>query len=231
MKIQNITGAVLILCGLALLWFFTGYGFGNFAAYTGEALGQSMVIVLVLLLLLAVTPLRKKVSLLLVVGVVWFGSVGLMSFDLYQKGTAERKTARATVELLDSFSTGKEITHNKEASSSDTVEDWMKGYMSRVQKIHSEFSNEISSSGLGEMLLPDNLVNPKIARQARSKVAQLEQAVTDYEFRVLKELDIAEETLSKRRDGASREAYQGFMKTKHSGVQNAKRYFETLVSG
>ena len=60
MKVQNITGAILILCGTAVLWLSTKFGFGTFAAYIGQAFGRSMIIILILLLFLAVTPLRKK---------------------------------------------------------------------------------------------------------------------------------------------------------------------------
>lgn len=226
MKIQNIIGAVFILCGLALLWFFTDYGFGNFAAYAGQALGQSMVIVLILLLLLAVTPLRKKVTLLLVIGVVWFGSAGLMSFELYEKGVAERKAAETIVELLDSVSSGKQIILDNEASNNETVIAWMKGYISRVQKIHLEFSNKINASGLGEMLAPENLANSERAKQAKIRITHLERSVADYESRILKELMLAENILSKRKDSSSQAAYRGFMETKQKGVQNTKRYFE-----
>jgi len=104
MKTQNIIGAILILFGTAILWFFTEFGFGHFAAYAGDAVGSSMVFILVLLLFLAITPLRKKTAIILVIGIVWFGSTATISFDLYKNGVKERETGHATLELFDTFS-------------------------------------------------------------------------------------------------------------------------------
>ena len=132
MKSQKIIGAILILCGTAILLVFTEeFGSGNFAGYAGQAFGQSTIIILILLLLIAATPLRKKTALIFVIGIVWFGSTGTISFDLYKKGVKERETGRAVIELLDSFSSGKEISQTEDRSSTETVVDLMKNCPSR----------------------------------------------------------------------------------------------------
>jgi len=228
MKNQNIIGLLLIVFGLALLWFFADYGFGNFAAYAGQSLGQSIVITLILLVLLALTPLRKKVAILLVVGVVWFGSSALMALELYEKGASERNTAQSTIELLDSISSGEKITqkHEKKVTDTITVEEWMRNYVSRVQQVQLEYANEIESVGLGGMLTPENLINTERATQAKSKLSELKQSISGYETRVLNEMKLAEETLSKRTDPDSQAAYQGFMRKKDVGIANTKKYYE-----
>lgn len=226
MKIQNAIGAVLILIGFALLWLSASYGYADFAFSAGRAVGQSMIIGLILLLIIALTPLRKKVALILVFGTVWIGSTGLMSFGLYQHGKEDREIGRAAIDIIDSISAGNVITYDENTYGDDSLDGWFKGYASRSQKVHNDLNNEINSLELGDILLPMNLKNTRVAEQGRAKIAQLEQSIPDYEERILDEIYLAEKTLAARNDDQGQAAYRGFMRTKEKGVQLAKRYFE-----
>lgn len=226
MKTQNVIGALLVIFGFTLLWFFAAYGFGNFAFYVGQVLGQSIIIVPILLLLLAITPLKKRVALLLVIGVVCFGSAGLMSVDLYEKGLSERKIAKTAIELLDSISSGGNIVPDNISKKSTSVEDWMKGYMSRVQQISIQFTNEIEATDLGSMLAPENLAEAGRAKKAKVKIAHLKQSISEYESRILEEMKLAEDELSKMKDSAGQAAYRGFLKSKQDGIAKTKKYVE-----
>jgi hypothetical protein len=166
----------------------------------------------------------KKTALILVIGIVWLGSTGTISFDLYKKGVKEREAGRATIELLDSLSSGKEISQTEDRSSTETVVDLMKSYMSRVQKIHFEFSNEINAAGLGDMLAPENLTNIQIAKQSLAKVTNLEKSVPKFESKLLEELSRVELELSQSKDDTSQEAYKGFLKNKNDGIMQSKKY-------
>ncbi len=225
MKSQNIIGAILILSGIVLLGFLSKYGFGNFAVYFGRALGQCLVFSLILLILVFISGQRKKVALLLVLGIGWIFSAGILSFELFDNGKTERKLAQETIDILDTISVGEKINYENTPQIKESVQSWMRGYMSRVQKIHSEFFNEINSSGLNEMLLPENLTNAETTEFARERVTILVTSITNYESRILEELYSAEDNLSKRTDRQGKEVYQGFMETKQSGIENTKNFY------
>ncbi len=225
MKTQNIIGVILILLGTVILWLFTAFGFGDFAVYVGEATGSSMVFVLILLLFLAITPLRKKTSLILVIGIVWFGSTAVISFDLYKK-VKEREAGRATLELFDTFSSGKKISRTAGNSNTEPFVEMIKNYLSRVQKIRLEYANEVNAAGLENALAPENLTNIQIAKQSLAKVTNLEKSVSKLESKLLEELNRIELELSQSKDNNSQEAYKGFLKSKNDGIMQAKKLCE-----
>lgn len=225
-KYQNIIGVVLVFFGSILLWYFTTYGYGNYAAYLGQAAGRSAVFLLIALLLLAITPLRKMTSIILVAGIVWLGSVATLSHDLYKKGVSERESGRAIIGLLDSISNGEDISSESSATTNESVESWMKDYMGKVQSIHIELSNEIAAADLASMLAPENLVNIETTNQSRSIIINLDSSVAGYEQKLIEELNNAEKIIASRKDGASQAAHKGFLETKEHGIQLTKEYFD-----
>jgi hypothetical protein len=226
MKTQNIIGAILIVFGTVILWLFTEFGFGDFAAYAGIAIADSMVFILVLLLFLAITPLRKKTALILVIGIVWFGSTAILSFDLYRNGVKEREAGHAILKLSDTFSSGKEISQTADNSNTEPLVEMMKNYLFRVQKIRLEFSNEVNAAGLENALAPENLTNIQITKQSLAKVTNLETSVSKLESKLLEELGRIELELSQSKDNNSQEAYKGFLKSKNDGIMQAKKLCE-----
>jgi len=106
---QNVVGAALFMFGTILLWYANEYGFGNFAAFLGSVVGQTSIFLLITLLILAATPLRKKVTILFLFGLIWFASAGYKSLELYEIGVEERELASSAAGLYKNFLSGKKI--------------------------------------------------------------------------------------------------------------------------
>ncbi len=226
MKGQNITGGVLFLIGTIFLLFFTNFGYGDTAIYFGRATAQTMFFLLIILVVLAATPYRKKVALALVVGSIWLVSSTFLSIELYRKGSSERAIAHDAVELMDSFSTNKEIPIKQGSPKNVSFINLMQNYMSRVQSIRNEYSSAVEASGLAEMLAPQNLTRPETLKNSLEEISTLEKIIPTYESRLINELNTIEMQLSERQDKESIDALNGFQKSKGDGVRLLKMYYQ-----
>ncbi len=226
MKAQNLIGGFLFLIGTILLLFFTNFGHVDSAIYIGRTFAETMILLIPVLLILVATPYRKKVALVLLLGSSWLVSSTVASIELYHKGSSERVIAHDAVELMDSFSTNKEIPIKQGSPKNVSFVDLMQNYMSRVQNIRNEYSSAVEASGLAEMLTPQNLTRPETLKNSLEEISTLEKIIPTYESRLINELNTIEMQLSERQDKESIDALNGFQKTKGDGVRLLKMYYQ-----
>jgi 4-amino-4-deoxy-L-arabinose transferase-like glycosyltransferase len=224
MKIQKIIGTVLFLCGIAVLWHFTESRFGDFAGRAGAATGQSLVI---LLLFLAVTSqsTKRKIAPILVIGIVWFGSV---SYDLFKQAIDDNAEM---LELVDAFSSSKKILPPVEREyHAGIVVGFMRRYFSRVQEIQGGFANEFQNAGIANMLTPENLSNTEIAKQSLAKITTLEKIIPETESKILAAYNAIQKALELRiaehQDNIAQAVYTGLLENKDSQITKTKKYYE-----
>jgi len=226
MKAQNRTGGFLLLIGTILLLFFTNFSHVDSAIYLGRTFADTVILLIPVLLILVATPYRKKVALVLLLGSSWLVSSTVASIELYRKGSSERVIAHDAVELMDSFSTNKEIPIKQGSPKNVSFIDLMQNYMSRVQSIRNEYSRAVEASGLAEMLTPQNLTRPEILKNSLEEISTLEKIIPTYESRLINELNTIEMQLSERQDKESIDALNGFQKSKGDGVRLLKMYYQ-----
>jgi len=226
MKNQNVTGVLLLILGTILLVFASDYGFRDFAFSFGEVMGSALILTLVVLLIVAVTPYKKKVSLILVLGISWIGATGKMSYEFYVEGTKDRETRSSLVQLIEDFSSGNELSTVPSEPETESILVFFQNYFAKNQSIHTEYTNEVAARKLDTLLSPENLTNAQIAKQSKIKTTSFLNVIANFEKRSLALIDNGEMALSKRKDRDGRAAYRGFQKTKQVGVQATKQFWE-----
>lgn len=229
-KKRSQTGMAIgvVLLGFALLTGVTSLTGSNTASLVGEALGLTMVLVLISTLLLAVTPLRKKVEISMLAAVVWFGSAGYGAFDAYDQSLRDKQFASQTIEMLEKVSYSEAITPSGKASAdSKTLSELMNDYVGQTQAVFFAYTEEVNAAGIAEMLAPESLADTQKTRESLAKVDRLALSIPKYQRQLLALQLGFEKDLTARAnsDAMFREALTGYNTTKQKGIEYVKRYF------
>jgi hypothetical protein len=224
MKIQKIIGIVLTLCGMAILWYFTESRFGHIEYHAGTAMGYSF---LILLLFLAITSqsTKRKIAPILVIGIVWFGSV---SYDLFKQAVDDNAEMLELVDAI--YNGGKEILPVDQKSHAGIVVDLMRNSFFRIQKIQYDFTNELQNANITNMLTPENLSNTETAKQSLAKITTLEKIIPETESTFIATYNAIQKALelriSEHQDTTAQKVYTAFLESKNLGITLLKKHIE-----
>lgn len=223
MKKQNLLGLLLILVSGGVLVASANYGYFNPAAAVGEVFGETLVIALVLLPILMATPLRKKVEVLLAVGLVFFAISGWNIISNYQQRVEAREKVQQQAAVAEKWLSGEEIT--KPDVTNKNLSNVMQRYLAEIQRIHAGYLKDIEVSGFAESISPETLIDIAKARALKAKILALLERLTSYQQELLDEMSKFEQEMSQSFDPDMRAALSGFQKTKQQGIDQNTRYF------
>lgn len=226
LKNQNIAGVILFVIGTAVLWLVAENNYGDFAYQFGTVIARSLIFTAVIMLILIATPYRKKVSASLVVGIMYFLSVGMVSFDMYEHGEEQRQIFDSTVEVYDAVKSGDDVSKYQDKFNKGSIGEWTANYALNVQRIRSKYDADSIILFAGAPLSPENLTNIEAAKQTRAKAVRIIKEIPSYEAKLIEELNRAEQELSERKDADSRAALEGFRESKDAGAQLMKDLFD-----
>lgn len=226
MTTQDKLGFTLFLLGSGLLLFLGVISSGNVSYHLPQVLGQALGFALGALLILSLTPYRKRISLAVVIGTALLLSSGKFTYEQYEIYSEEKALARNMIGLADALTDHKQIAMRGGTPKSLSLSDVVQNYFSRMQRIQSEYIAAVERAQLGDMLAPENLVDPGVARQSMRRLTSLQRALPEFEDRTIREIDLLEKTLSGRKDGQSVAFLNGFRKTKGDGIHLVRAYFK-----
>jgi hypothetical protein len=221
-KVQNIVGLILLVTGCVIAYAVSQITHFNIAYTLGGATALALISALVVMLVISGVGLRKNVSALLVLGLMWTGAVSIKSYELMQEAEADNKLVAETLATFDKMQGGEAI----ESSSEDELVAAMQKYMSKAQAISMDLDNKINDSGILYTLQPSVLADRNSTLSYKRKLKQLLEDINTAETDAFNNMASYEEQLKTMKHAGAQQAYNGYLENKAAGTRLAKSFYE-----
>jgi len=212
---QNYLGLLLFVIGVLALWLATDFAHVEFTGKLGVVIAPALMISLVCLLALTFTQLREKVSVFLVLGVVWMGAATYESISVYENGLKTKARAALVIGAMEDQLDGKPLTEVD--SDGDPLAMVIQEFLQRSQDLRSEYEANVEDSKIVYSLEVDALFDVDKSRENLREIATLREKIPGFMARLKANVEQAAEEIRL----IDKSTYRGFMKTKDDAVEQA----------
>jgi hypothetical protein len=241
-KLSPLVGLLLILGSGVLQFSVSEYTGKNSAYMIGGLTGTALILLLVLAAILAFTPARKTVDMMLLGGVVFMGVAVWQSLAMLSADREQRSLAQNFTDGMDNLIAQREAlvapqggavvrAQNEAVVTPQTVpgndaRSLLKQFMDLASERQLRAAKAMEVARLDVALAPSTMLDPVQAAAARKRVATLRQANAMICREGVASISDFEKTLENSSDPESAEMLAGFRKTKQDGINRANAWCE-----
>ena len=244
MSRQRIAGICFIFVGIASVYLVTR-GRPGTAFLLGESFGYALFPMLIAIGVLALTPLRRRIDTVLIVGIV-FGCVTLMKMGSYV--LSAREDVRIATEAVEMFEGA--VRRNEELSlkfssmdlddmgeirplsasdlfaSNLDVGELFQSYADQSERLHLRYLQAIKVAEISSALTASTLTDIDKASSIRARIVVLREQTTGIQNDSKRLLEAFDDALAARpNDAMAKSSLRGFRTTKQAGLDHIDAFY------